>query len=760
MAENVPTIETKAQLTAELFPEEGNGDVGYRVFEILKDVIQHKADLGLPAKWNRCYELSKNKHWKQKTKKATLVSANLLHAHRTRTVNMLTDNNPTFNIKQAGEADADKEEVFDTLLKTAEHWWHDQEQQIVLTKSVQNGETYGCVIEKVLFNSELENGMGEVEVENVDPYNFGVYPPKCMDIEKASAVFHYWAMPLRDARRRWPDKATEIQGDHELLAELNDDRMELQGGRSPLSGNYFSTFAGIVKNILNPAGAGKDADDEVLICEAWAKDKSTEGEFPKYPGFIRRIQVCNGGKVVLSDVPNPNIHPELLAEDREQAMQSYLFGRFPFSLTQSVTDTANPWGMTDFEQLEGLNIEVNKTLSQFTLVKDRTSRIKVINPKDSGVPNSQFTNAPGILNPSNALVAQGLRYLDPPKLPLDLIKALEIYREFFFLVAGSFEMEQAKTNNREVIAYKAIAALLERAATMLRGKIRNYSKMIRIRGRMYLSHVMNFYTEERWISYEEDGEEMTRAIRGRDMLVPAKLTVVSGSTMPVSKVQQREEALALFDKGAIDGQELLKKIEWPDWKDVVKRMQMGPVGAFLARLQVIGFPPMMVQEMGEIAEMDDKEFEKSLEQAEIPPFSAMLPQEGVEEEEPSGEEQKVMAEVEKVAAEILLIQEKINTEKVEQSVKIAGVEFDREKLAIERAKVVNDIKATEADIKLGAKQIASGGNGDKKKATGGKKPAAGNKTTTKSASKKEQGPHIEKGMKSNNQTSPGETKRS
>lgn len=87
----------------ELLPPKDNVKVGRAVFQLLEQILQYKADQGLPAKWHRCYELSKGKHWRKETRKATLVTANLLFTHRQRTVAMLTDNNPTFNATQSGE---------------------------------------------------------------------------------------------------------------------------------------------------------------------------------------------------------------------------------------------------------------------------------------------------------------------------------------------------------------------------------------------------------------------------------------------------------------------------------------------------------------------------------------------------------------------------------------------------------------------------------------------------------------------------------
>ena len=50
-----------------------------------------------------------------------------------------------------------------------------------------------------------------------------------------------------------------------------------------------------------------------------------------------------------------------------------------------------------------------------------------------------------------------------------------------------------------------LGRLASHAATLLRGKIRNYSRLVRERGRMFLSHMQNWYTEERWISFAESG---------------------------------------------------------------------------------------------------------------------------------------------------------------------------------------------------------------------------------------------------------------
>lgn len=728
---------TAEKFDTNLLPPEGNPKLGVKIFELLDEILQHKLDMGLPDKWNRAHELTRNRHWKvNKTKKASLVTANLLHTHRQRTISHLTDNNPTFNVSRAGMSD-DNEDAYETILHLAEYWWSNTEQQHKFEMTVSDGEQNGCTIEKIRFNPEAEYGIGEVETEIISPYYVGYYPVNGgVDIQKKEAVLHFYPMPLREARRRWPDFADKIKADREVLERIGDNRQEIiQGGRKA-DGNILTTFASVVRKLVDSGGIVDSESDEVLIVECWAKDYTSvteESEIqqedgtvvieqvtrPKYRGLIRCVTSCNAGELVLDDRSNPSINPNI---PDDQAIDTYLYDKFPFVHAQSITDTSSIWGMSDYEQLEQLCMEVSKSLTQITMIKDKSARLKIINPKDTGVDNQEFTNAPGVIRPATSMVSQAIRYMDPPRLDPNLWKAVDLFKDIFFLVAGSFDLEQASSPGSEVIAYKAIAALLEQVATRLRSKLRNYSKLIRERGRMAISLMQHWYTEERWFVYEDDGEEVAEQAVGADLILPAKLTVVSGSTMPRSRVQEREEALALFGMQAIDQVALLKAIDFPDYKKIVKRMQAGPLMMFLERLAAVGTPEELLQYMQQIAQLDDKEFEKAAEKGEIPPppvaanggvgpspADAPSQIESAEMQVKAAEAQaKVVVAQEtarKVQMETRLTAEKIVSEIVDQQVKIKGVEFDEEKLAQMRAKLMADLEQQEFSQWQGVAQV-------------------------------------------------------
>jgi len=728
-----------------LVPPEGDPKVGTVCMAILAKIIGNKVRLGLHDRWYRNYQLRRNQHWKaQSPQGVPLATANLLFTHIQRTVNIMTDNNPTFNIAAGGQLDENMKSGVMDLQRATEHWWNETEQQDVLESSCLNGEQYGPAIEKVTFSEELEYGLGDVEAMTIDPFHFGWYPvnmAESRNLHKQDAVAHFYAESVRKLREKYPDKADKIKPDKEMLKELYDtDRQEINNP-SGKQGSTLVSIATAVKELFNfMSGSGSEEDDEdTLLCEMYVRDKSMvetkdvneSGEVikisaPKYTGQIRCITFCSGG-VVLEDRDNPNINPYI---DPELTRQTYLYDKYPFTIVNSVKDTSSAWGLSDFEQLEQLNMEIDKALSQFILEKDRSARKKLINPLDTGVPNDHFTNYVSIINPTSNMTSQGIRWLETPASSIDYEKTVAMFKELFFLVSGTFDLDSAQSKGKDVISYKAIAALIERAATMHRGKIRAYSRLIRERGRMFLSHVMNFYTEDRWITYRDaDGKTSAKMINGSSLIMPAKLTVVSGSTMPISRVQQREEAIALAKMKFIDQAELLERLDYSNRDEVIKRTQAGPMGALLNKLTSVGVPQPFLAYVKAIAEADPKKLAAEVKKGNFPSFTqysqqVMAEMQGQDQADPAkdaefkkveAEIQKAMAEAEKIIAERELITEKIMTERVTQEVKMAGMKFDEEHLSMERAKVVNDIEREaagqhERGVKMGLDMVSAQNN--------------------------------------------------
>lgn len=714
------------KLDTALIPPKGDKNVGKRVYQVLGAVIADKISLGLPDTYNRNYKLRRNRHWKQKTSaQVPLISANLIYTHIQRSTNTLTDNNPAFNVSSrfAMDDEGQAKNMAMDLQRIADDWWQDTEQQAKFEKSVINGEMYAIAIEKVVFNEKKAGGLGEAETRIVDPMFFGWYPVKLTDLDELQgreAVLEFWVDSCRNLKKKYPQFADKIKSDTDIIKEMGDERREIAGGsNSPKANNLLLVVQSVIKQVTSYFRASQDITDidneETVVCEMWVRDDET-----KYTGGIRYLLVCSGGEVVLEDKDNPNISPTL---PEEQARQTYLFDRFPYGAANSVTDTSNAWGISDIEQIDQLNQELNKSLSQLTLEKDKSARKKLINPLDSGVENSEFTSYPAIIRPNNALVAAGIKYLENPPPSVDIEKSIQLFKELILLIAGTFDLDQAQTQSN-VIAYKAIAALLERAATMMRGKIRNYSHLLRERGRMFISHVQNFYTEDRWLSFkDEQGLPSGKMFKGSDMARPVNLTVVNGSTLPISRIQSREESVGLFDKQAIDQEELLERLEYPNRDKIIKRMQAGPLGSMFDQLGKVGMPPEILEYIKGIAEADPKKLQKALESGEYPTFDKVMTQliqENMPEAEAAAAQPapvdpemiKAQAQAQKLEAETALTMAKTQTEAVNQEVALAGVQFDEAAMKIKRAETVHNMESNikdhnKEDTKVAADMVSN-----------------------------------------------------
>lgn len=616
-----------------IIPPEGTEKVGHYCFNILARVLEDKDKKKLPHKWFRNYELFRARHWRSKGN-TRLSTVNMIWTYVTRTCNLLTDQNPTFDIQ------AEADEPARLINKASTYWWNETEQQDVYADSVLTAEVCGAVIEKVIFNPTLNNGLGEVETISIDPHFFGFWPLNEKRPHKWEAALYYYTIPVNQARRRWPDMADRIQADKTWRKQLGEGRHEVYGGTTTAvpgeTGDYgvdHASFSGNVDAVAKMMGK----EDEVLILEFWVKDYSQEkvlitpesisiqGETGvvtrqeavfenrnKYPGNVRCITTCNMGDVVLSDRKNPSINP-LLAP--ELASRTYLWDKFPFTLTASNKDVVSPWGFSSIEQLEMLNFEIDKCLSQLNIMKDKAVRSPVINPKDSGIPNSHFTNQVAqVVRPKNHVVAGAIGFMKPPPPQRDIELVLNIYREMFDKISGVFDMTDPSIAKGRM-AYKTVATIIESMHTMLRGKIRGYGRMLRDRGRMWLSHAQNWYTEDRiMFSKTEAGVTEVENVTSSQMLIPIHFTVVSGSTMPTSRMQQREEAKELHAQGAIDIRELLIRLDWPDRLEVIKRMEMGVIGATLERMEALGVSPEVMQMVQQIANMDESEYNAAVNQ--------------------------------------------------------------------------------------------------------------------------------------------------
>ena len=148
-------------------------------------------------------------------------------------------------------------------------------------------------------------------------------------------------------------------------------------------------------------------------------------------------------------------------------------------------------------------------------------------------------------------------------------------------------------------AAAAIEALTEAANTRMRLKVRYLEASLRQTGRLVVSLIQQFYNTQRVIRIAgKDGEELLDAVLdfvsvnqpggqgGEEVslenIIPKDsefdIRIGAGSTLPVSRQSRFQQALQLYQVGAIDQVELLKHSGWPRFEEVIARMMQAQQG--------------------------------------------------------------------------------------------------------------------------------------------------------------------------------------
>lgn len=615
----------------------------YLKFQIAK---KEKDRLEVHPKWMRNYELHRGKHFKSMTSKWPLVPVNLAYMVVGRTKAHLTDNKPRFEIIAHDEDSEGQAPIMNTA---ANYWWKRTKQQLSLSDTIHNSELYGTTIEKSVFDPDMEGGLGDADNVVVDPFKFFPWPG-VREIQRMPFFFEVEIFELVDIRRKWPKTGQAVKSDKQWSTLLGKARERIKAGTLA---NHRATD-NLPNNFAPSGGHTTEGIERAMVIRCWMKDYAMEdiieqqpvydipegmnkqdyvnefgvepqlvgtqdvvtGEKYKYPGNIRCVHIANDGAVVLDDLKNPSINPNL---PEEVTQNTYLWDKYPYQKSDSNTDTSNFWAFSVIEQIEILMKEINKKVSQIAAYIDKTVRPTLIIPNTLGIQDSDVSNLPGQKwFPNNPMMSQWIRYLQIPSLPSDFYNYLELLLKLVDILTGIHDVTEGR-KPKGVSAASAIIALQEKAQTMHREKIRNLDLLLEERGRMFISHLQNWFTEERKLKLSGRTAEIIGSpfttYRGSEMQGEYSFEVVPGSTMPKSMWARREQALQLYQGQAIDQKALLDEFDWPNRDEIIHRMQMGVIGQMLEKLQISGLvDAKTLQKIQFVLSLEEKDFKKLFQQ--------------------------------------------------------------------------------------------------------------------------------------------------
>jgi len=483
--------------------------------------------------------------------------------------------------------------IAELLMNVQGYLWYRNRMQKELTEATVASMKYGTSLLKTVWDPDALDEQGEVVYASIHPKNF-FNDPRAYEIKQMEYCLTRIPKPLEYFTRRWPEKGYLVTESREIS--------DTEGGRS----------SGALSEYSAPLMEYWFYDEEGnLCCMYYAEDVVFQIIGGEYDG---------SGEPV------------------------YRHNQFPFVKLDDYPIDKQFWSMGEIEIIESLQRLINAFESQ---IIDNTRKFGnhqwIVNKRASGLTEEDadvFNDVPG-----NVIFTQdgGVERVEAIGPPAHVQQHLQFLIQSAEYVSGIHDTTQGR-RPEGVRTASAIVALQEAANIRVRQKARNfeYALVDLVDQANYL--VLEHYDEPRKVRLTGTNEIVTLDVREaleervldeaaaagimqelglaphemeqlppevmdeilKEMKFPEfDVEVHIGPSVPYSQALVHEQAKEYFQLNAIDQQALLESTNFPNWEQVMARMQQmqhreqvgertfggGPEGAGPGGLPGAGGPP-------------------------------------------------------------------------------------------------------------------------------------------------------------------------
>lgn len=573
----------------------------WKRYEQIRD---YKYSMVRPADWRRYALIYGDQHWDASTYEEwqSTPTINLTFAAINAILPIITDNSPTIVVVPRDPSD---DMIANVIGKVIEWLWEYCGLDMMLPKTMLNALIFGNGFWKVMWDPNARAGLGDISVKNVDPVNI-FFNPEATTVDDATEIVHVEQMPLSWIKAMYPEKAELVK------AGVQDGNILVNRPQLPQRGNNkdrdieIKSTTGSAYKIPSSAASNADAPpkETATVMERWLYDTKKNA--------WRKIVISN--RVLLSDEMTDFETPPFVH-----------FVDFPVPWTI--------WASGEVQHVENLQYEINRRRGMILdILRHCAMPMLVVDPA-SGVDHETIKAKPNLVIPAEG-GPSAVGVLAPQMDLGGLFNVNDRDKQDFNDILGNVDMVMGKAPTG-VEAGVALEQLAESANTRLRLKVRYMEGSLRRAGQVLLKMIQKHYTTQRIFrivgsEFGQQGQpqapqffsinqpsgmqpmmgEGGMPMMGEDGLpqeqpaydetsnqIPADaefdVRIGAGSTLPVSKSARFQQAITLFDRGAIDQQELLKSAAWPKWEEVLARMQMQQQQMMMAQqgMNPEGVPP-------------------------------------------------------------------------------------------------------------------------------------------------------------------------
>jgi hypothetical protein len=474
--------------------------------------------------WEESINFYNGNHWRTRRPSYRVShKANFVFSTVETVLPILTDQSPTIKILPRGRQDARSAEIMERVV---EYIWSRGNMDEKLVDVCRGGLILGTWAFKVVFDPAILP-FGDVRVTAIPPTN--LFPdPAATTIENAQWVIHRSMVPISVLLRRYPqarEAIAQASGEKELLRKWTEAAMlniETESAANSSFVGYQVTGPGSAASTdgVNFVRAPREripTSKTVEVLECW--HRTDEGL------WVTTII----GDQVIQDRPTPY---------EDQAM--------PFALFYDYQRLDEFWGRGEPEELIGLQKASNKLMA--LVIENANLMTNGIWVGTRGTFNADMlTNQPGLVIEVTPGFEWPKRESGAP-LPRYVMDAIIELKEDIDRVSGVHDVTQGK-KPAGITAGVAIESLQEAAHTRIRLKIRNLEATLTRAGRLIVSRVQQFYTEDRVVRITDAAGQMDFLNVSPEMIQGQfDVEATAGASLASSKAQKFQQGVLMFDK--------------------------------------------------------------------------------------------------------------------------------------------------------------------------------------------------------------------
>ena len=511
---------------------------------------------------------------------------------------IMSDVRPTVGFLPQDPSDLELSEILNEVYQYdfERNLWMDEVMAIIL-----DGHIYGIGLSETCYSENLSGNRSGIKYACKDPFDF--YPdPSATDVNKECEY-------VIDAKPEDLDKIKKKYAGHKYVTMIRSDVEDMFYSKRQVETLHRHRNTSLdmpAEKVLYGSEAEEDNKDKVLVITAYLKPSDTEQiEKEDKEGsekiYITKLKYPRGRKVVKIN--------NYIFEDTDLGYDDL---EFHFERFVNYRLSREFFGMSEVDQLKGPQLTFNKILNFALDCFELMGNPIWLSPVEAKVNTRKLASIPGmIVEYANGTPPQRD---EGAQINPQLFQMLQSLREWFDGIAGDQEVSRG-INPTGVTANAAIENLLEAAQRRVKQKMRNLDSAMSQHGRHWLSLCFQYYTTPEiyrltnkegvskyfkfHVEHRETGEvgpdgwpKKKKFAIIRDFVpdvagnyVPAEsdkqyeirgefdVRVSTISSLPFNKAETETRVLNLYDRGIIDEEEVLSRLEYPNRDQVLLRVR-------------------------------------------------------------------------------------------------------------------------------------------------------------------------------------------